>query len=69
MSDVGCFGARPAPERRAGRDERWGRAGSLTGVAFIARRRTSRQDMPSLSSAGAPIRIAVATSTACRITP
>ena len=48
---------------------RRGRAGSLTGAACIARRRTSRQDMPSLRSAGAPIRIAVATSTACRITP
>ena len=46
-----------------------GRAGSLTGVACIARSRTSRQDMPSLSSAGMPIRIAVETSTACRITP
>jgi hypothetical protein len=53
---------------------RWGwrlgrRAGSLTGAACMARRRTSRQDMPSLSSAGMPIRIAVVTSTACRMTP
>ena len=32
-----------------------GRAGSLTGVACIARSRTSRQDMPSLSSAGMPM--------------
>ena len=53
----------------AARERRAERAGSLTGAACIARSRTSRQDMPSLSSAGAPIRIAVATSTACRITP
>ncbi len=50
----------------------WGRAeraGSLTGAACIARRRTSRHDIPSFSSAGIPISTAVATSTACRITP
>ena len=51
-----------APERRDG--VRWGRAGSLTGAACIARRRTSRHDIPSLSSAGAPMRIALETSTA-----
>ncbi len=57
----------PAPRRCGGRLGR--RAGSLTGAACMARIRTSRQDMPSLSSAGMPIRIAVVTSTACRITP
>ena len=55
--------------RRRARASELGRAGSLTGVVCIARSRTSRQDMPSLSSAGMPIRIAVVTSTACRITP
>ncbi len=35
----------------------------------MARILISRQDMPSLSSAGMPIRIAVVTSTAWRITP
>jgi PAS domain S-box-containing protein len=48
---------------------RCGRAGSLTGAACMARSRTSRHDIPSLSRAGAPMRIAVETSTACRMTP
>jgi ketosteroid isomerase-like protein len=48
---------------------RWERAGSLTGAACIARSLTSRQDMPSLTRAGPPMRIAVLTSTAWRITP
>ena len=58
------LGARPlAPSRRSGS------AGSVTGAACIVRRRTSRQESPSLSSAGMPINSAVAISTACRTMP
>ena len=42
---------------------------SSTGEACIARRRTSRHDRPSFTSAGVPMTIAVAISTACRMIP
>ena len=42
---------------------------SSTGDACIARSRTSRQDRPSFTSAGAPMTIAVAISTACKMIP
>ena len=45
------------------------RSRSSTGVPCSARRRTSRQDRPSLTSAGMPIMTAVAISTACRMIP
>ena len=45
------------------------RAESETGELCRARRRTSRQDRPSLTSAGAPMITAVATSTAWRMIP
>ena len=47
----------------------WPGAESETGEVCSARRRTSRQERPSLTSAGAPITTAVATSTACRTIP
>jgi hypothetical protein len=52
------------PGVRDGLADRAGLAGSFTGVACMARRRTSRHDMPSLTSAGMPMMIAVVTSTA-----
>ena len=42
---------------------------SDTGAVCSARRRTSRHDSPSLTSAGAPMTTAVAISTACRMIP
>ena len=56
---------RAASASRAAR----GSAESSTGAVCIARSRTSRQDSPSLTSAGAPSTTAVATSTACRMIP
>ena len=44
-------------------------APSETGEVCSARRRTSRQETPSLTSAGAPMTTAVAISTACRMIP
>jgi len=46
-----------------------GRAESWTGEECSARRRTSRHETPSLTSAGAPMMTAVATSTAWRMIP
>src|SRR6478736_1273013 len=46
-----------------------GTGSSCTGLACRARRRTSRQLSPSVSSAGAPMMTAVAISTACRMIP
>ena len=46
-----------------------GSAGSWTGAVCSARSRISRQDTPSLTSAGMPSTTAVATSTACRMIP
>src|SRR6478672_5021155 len=57
--------ARAPPRRRADA----GTGSSCTGLACRARRRTSRQLSPSVSSAGAPMMTAVAISTACRMIP
>ena len=45
------------------------RAASDTGVECSARRRTSRQETPSFTSAGTPVALAVANSTAWRMIP
>jgi hypothetical protein len=54
-----AFRAAPPPEAEE----------SETGAVCSARRRTSRQERPSLTSAGPPMTTAVATSTACRMIP
>ena len=67
--EVAAGTPRPPPAQASECDVegRWPR--SETGAECRARSRTSRQDTPSLTSAGAPITTAVATSTACRMIP